>query len=70
MTPAKAARRLNWFGRADCEGVSPRLKCGWHQIKFRLQVFPLQLQQGRGQAALRDKILIHGVRRDLIFLHF
>jgi hypothetical protein len=36
------------------------LKCGWHQIKIRLHVFPLQLKQGRGQAALRDKIIRPG----------
>jgi hypothetical protein len=36
------------------------LKSGWHRIKFRLHVFPLQLQQGRGQAALRDKIIRPG----------
>jgi hypothetical protein len=39
---------------------SPRLKCLWQQIKFRLHVFPLQLQQGRDQAALRDKIIRPG----------
>ena len=50
--PAKAARRLNWFGRADCKVVSPRLKCGWHPIKFCLHVQQLHLQKGRGQAAV------------------
>jgi hypothetical protein len=51
--PAKAARRLNWFGRADCEGVSPRLKYGWHQIKIRLQARKERLPGEIGQAISR-----------------